>query len=141
MTATANGRVTYQDALRHLGVIDDGADKHTLRCPYHDDSDPSLLVSRKGDDDYLAHCRAGCTDVWTRIRDEIRATRPPEERKPDRRHPYETAEGELIATKVIRHAARPGKKPRKLIEWYAPDGRPLLVALRDLDGQQALALR
>jgi CHC2 zinc finger len=37
-----------------------GTDKHTLRCPAHDDKHPSFTVTVR-DDKVLLHCFAGCS--------------------------------------------------------------------------------
>ena len=47
------------DFPSHFDGLRPSGDGWVARCPAHDDHNPSLSI-RKGDDEWLLHCHAGC---------------------------------------------------------------------------------
>lgn len=106
-----------------------------LRCPNHDDRNPSLVVTRGNDDRALLHCFGGCkvADILARLNLRMADLfRAPRERglttKPTiaATYDYYTREGTLIAQKV--------RLLPKAFRWRRPDPSGRREWLWGLDG-------
>jgi len=53
----------FREVLEHFDVVSSGNGEHQIRCPAHEDRQPSM-VARVSDDGekLLLHCRAGCSN-------------------------------------------------------------------------------
>jgi len=51
----------FEEVLRRLDRVDRNSDTATALCPAHDDTSPSLSVSRGDTQPVVLHCHAGCT--------------------------------------------------------------------------------
>jgi AAA domain len=97
------------ELARALGAILTGQNQWQARCPFHDDTSPSLSISNGEDGRVLVHCHAGCEDVFRRLVDDgllpCRSSSGSES-QPEARYPYADASGTLVY-EMLRF---PGKK-------------------------------
>src|SRR5687767_4749189 len=97
------------DNLAHaLGAKEIGKRKWQARCPYHDDSEPSLSIGEGDKGKVLVTCHAGCDNVFQRLVDDGvlgRSVCEQPEVEPEQRYQYMDATGTL-AFEVVRLAGK-----------------------------------